>query len=494
MPSNVQVLAVGLGPVGDVLAALLGQAGVSVMAIDREPDIYQLPRAAVFDDDVMRTFQQLGLAADILPETRPGNEYEFVNADGKTLMHFDRGELSPLGWAPAYLFHQPAVERVLRRRLQSLDCVDMRLGHRLLAIERNDSDGVLARIAARDNSEWTVRARYLVAADGGASTVRKLLSVELFDYGFEEPWLVIDTLMQDETGLSPHAIQYCDPRRPTTMVPMSPGRRRWEFMLRPGEHFEDMLDDARIGRLLDKFVVPGRAQVVRKAVYQFHGLVAKQWRVGSVFLAGDAAHQMPPFLGQGMCSGIRDAANLAWKLAAVLHEQADSGALESYQTEREPHVRAIIETAIRMGRIVCTLDPELAKQRDAEILADTGEPHALQMPNLRGGLLTASPHAGEPFPQPHVRLSSGRTGRLDDLLGAGAFLISLRSVARGSANVSVFKLGSEIMDDGTLSAWLHRAKADAVLVRPDRYIFGTGDAEQLIEAWRASLRAHLGAH
>lgn len=478
-----QVLIAGMGPVGDVLAALLAQYGVTVLAIDREADIYQLPRAAVFDDEIMRVFQQLDIVDAVLPHTRVNTEYEFVNGAGQTLMHFHFGALKSSGWAPGYLMHQPGIEATVRDRLKTYGNVDLRLSHRLVSIDRNDADGVTAVIADGQGTRTEIHARFLVGADGGASTVRKLLGIKLFDYGFEEPWMVVDALMQDESGLSAHAMQYCDPERPTTVVPMSPGRRRWEFMLKPGEDFNAMLDDAVIERLLTNWVRPGQAQLVRKAVYQFHGLVAQHWRVNSVLLAGDAAHQMPPFLGQGMCSGIRDAVNLAWKLAAVLHGHATARLLDSYQSEREPHVRFIIETAIGMGRVICTLDPGVAAQRDAEMLAARAahQPVAdINLPALRHGCLIASPRAGELFPQPMARLCSGRQGRLDDLLGEGFWLITRDAMSLPCIpGLNVFHLGSELNDAGDIEQWLNAAQAQAVLVRPDRQVFGTGDPREL---------------
>jgi len=486
--NNTDVLIVGLGPVGDILAALLTQQGIGVIGIDRELDVYQLPRAAVFDDEIMRCFQQLGVVQDIIEHTRPGQVYEFVNGKGETLMRFDRGDLTAQGWAPAYLFHQPSMEQVLRRHLREKQ-VDLRLGWTLLQVLRNDASGVEVRVADPSGIEQILQARYLIGCDGGASTVRKQLGVELFDYGFEEPWLVVDALMADEDGLCPHAVQHCDPARPVSEVPMSPGRRRWEFMLLPGENIAEMQEPARVESLLSTYVRPGQAQVVRKAVYLFHGLVAKQWRLDSTLLAGDAAHQMPPFLGQGMCSGIRDSINLAWKLTMVIRGEAPATLLDSYQEEREPHLRQIMETAISMGRLVCTLDPEMAAQRDGEMLACRaahGRSSDDELPALiiRGSLLESSPRAGELFPQPYAYLADGRAGRLDDLLGDGFWLLSCTPFeAQILPGVKAWQWGIDVRDDGSIKRWLEAAGADAVLVRPDRYVAGTGTPEQLLAAF-----------
>ncbi|MDP9037974.1 MAG: bifunctional 3-(3-hydroxy-phenyl)propionate/3-hydroxycinnamic acid hydroxylase [Acidobacteriota bacterium] len=477
---EVEVLVVGLGPVGDVLALLLAERGIRVMAIERDPKPYCLPRAASFDDESMRTFQQLGVAAAIAENARVAREYRFINGDGVTLMDFEFPPVSALGWPLAYLCHQPHIEEVLRTRMRRHTLLDMRLGCSLIDIESNDANGAVVVIGEGDALR-RVKARFVVGCDGATSKVRRLAGIDLFDYGFEEPWLVIDALVDDETGLSPAITQICDPRRPLTALPMAPGRRRWEFMLLPGERAEEMLAEDRIHQLLAPHIDIRRAEIVRKAVYQFHALVARQWRVGSVLLAGDAAHQTPPFRGQGMCLGLRDAVNLAWKLALVVTDHAGQQLLDTYQPEREPHVRATIETAIFMGRVICTLDPHAAAARDRDMIAQRaggGPPPNLEMPPLRDGLISSLPRSGEIFPQPRASRNSGSEQLLDDLLPDGFWLITREPAPCDYAAAELpggvlLRLGTDFEDDGTIAAWLDRANADAVLVRPDRYVFGT---------------------
>ena len=505
---EVEVLVVGLGPVGDVLALLLAERGIGVMAIERDPQPYCLPRAASFDDESMRTFQQLGVSDAIAENARVAREYRFVNGDGVTLMDFEFPQVSAMGWPLAYLCHQPHIEEVLRNRMRIHPLIDMRLGCRLVEIESNDASGAELVIAELDGVIRRVKARFVVGCDGGASTVRRLAGIDLFDYGFEEPWLVIDALVKDETGLSPAITQICDPRRPVTALPMAPGRRRWEFMLLPGERAEEMMADERIKELLAPHIDTSRADIVRKAVYQFHALIACQWRVGSVLLAGDAAHQTPPFRGQGMCLGIRDAVNLAWKLALVVTDHAGEQLLDTYQPEREPHVRATIETAIYMGRVICTLDPLVAAERDRDMIAQRdggGPPPKLDMPPLHGGLISTRPRAGEIFPQPWAWLKPDDKKLLDDLLPYGFWLVTRepgpidRAPGELPGGVSL-RLGSDFEDDGTVAAWLDQADADAVLVRPDRYVFGTAkhsctlleELHQLIE-FRSTRAAEIKA-
>lgn len=493
-----EVLIAGYGPTGATLAALLGLYGVRAIAIDKDLEVYRQPRAAHFDHEIMRLWQRLGIAEQVLPHTRVIENYEFRSGSGDILMRFRLAGLpTPSGWSPGYMFHQPAIEAALRERVASFSNIDVRLGTSILAIERNDDTGVVARLANASGEEARISARFLVGADGAGSPVRRMIDGELFDYGFDEPWLVIDTVVKNEDGLPQYALQVCDPIRPTTVMPMAPLRRRWEFMLLPGETPEQLLDGARIQSLLAPWVRDGQAEIVRKAVYRFHGLVAKQWRQRSVLLAGDAAHQMPPFMGQGMCSGIRDADGLAWRLASIVRGEATPALLDSYQQEREPHVRSIIDGAIFMGRVVCALDPAAAAERDKGMLAqraangNADDPPPPPLETLKVGCLATSARAGHLFPQAmQACTASGVCGRLDDLLGDGFWLISREAFdCDWPVPVKSIVLDDDISDEsGRLNQWLDATGATAVLVRPDRYVFGTGEPAALAAALREKLR------
>lgn len=492
-PFDCDVLIVGLGPVGAALAVLLAQAGVSSLAVEKDLEVYPLPRAAHFDHEIMRLFQNLGVAQAVLAHARPAPAYEFRSAAGDLLMRFDLPAESLSGWSTGYMFHQPAVEHALRARIAASDLAQARLGHRFVGLEQ-DAAGVSATLQSPEGN-YGLRARYLVGCDGASSRVREALGVGLDDYQFDEPWLVIDAVVEDGARVPDINLQVCDPARPTTCVLMGPGRHRWEFMLLPGETAEQVLDDAFIQSLIETWDC-GAVEIERKAVYRFHGLVAKAWRSDRVLLAGDAAHQMPPFAGQGMCSGLRDAANLAWKLAAVLRGEADEPLLDTYQAERDPHVRTYIELAIGMGRVVCTLDPAAAAARDGGMLAQRakggggGLPPAAAPIFGAGVLAEGAPGAGGMFPQPWGQ-SDGRRQGLDDVLGQGAWLIcrqaapasrlgGLRAVALDAAELAPFR--------DSLAAWLDVHGADGVLVRSDRYIFGAGDPADLTQAYARALR------
>lgn len=469
MAHDCDVLVAGLGPVGAALCALLAREGVSAIAVEKDAEVYPLPRAAHFDHEIMRLFQKLGIHEEMAAASRVAPTYEFRNAAGQILMSYDLiAQGSPSGWSPSYMFHQPSLEVALRRLASESPLIDLRLRRTLRSFVQ-DAEGVTAQVDGPDGPE-TVRARWLVGCDGAKSPIREALGVGMDDYGFDEPWLVIDALVSDASRLPAANLQICDPARPTTCVLMSQGRHRWEFMLLPGETPEDLLDDAVIRELLKPWNCDDCVEIERKAVYRFHGRVAKQWREGRVLLAGDAAHQTPPFAGQGMCSGLRDADNLAWKLAAVIKHGADPALLDSYQTEREPPVRSVIELAIAMGRVVCISDPQAADMRDAGMLgqrAAGGEPPPIAQPRLGPGALLEGV-GGDYFPQPW---SGDR--RMDDVLGDGPWLIR-----RG--DLSAKTLAPFAAD---LDRWLTAHAADAVLVRPDRYVFGVGQPDQLLAAW-----------
>ncbi len=477
------LLVVGLGPVGDVLSALATLHGLKVIAIDRSPTLFPLPRAAVFDHEIMRIFQAMGVAERIAPLCRVPDRYQFLTADRQVLLDFPVAPVGVFGWAETYALHQPAVEEVLRIRLAEL-AVQVELGVAFVQCTQ-DAAGVTADVVA-DGEARQIRARFMVGCDGSWSPVREALGITLDDYNFDEPWLVLDTIIENPGDLPIVCQQLCDPERPVTHMAMSGQRFRWEFMLKPGETAEDMLDDARIHALLNPWQCSDRLTIERKAVYRFHALVAKNWRDGRVLIAGDAAHQMPPFAGQGMCSGIRDAANLAWKLAAVIHGSASEAILDTYQQEREPHVRAIIATAIAMGEIVCLLDPAAAVGRNAAMLARKAagaQDVSVAYPDLVGGFLTETPQAGALFPQP----LAADGDRFDAVLGLGPVLIARTPLATQALPLRVVSLDAPELAKfaEALDRWLADAGADAVLIRPDRHVFGTGAAADLVSAWRA---------
>lgn len=483
------VLIVGAGPTGSALALFLAQQGVRVLIADKAADIYPLPRAAHIDHETVRIFQALGLAAPIMASCRQAPRYDFVNARGDVLLRFDGADrIGAGGWPAANMIHQPSIERALRDALHANPAITLRTGWTLQALAMDD-DGATARFADGAD-ETTVRARFVVGADGTRSATRALAGIALDDLCFDEPWLVIDAIVHDAARLPTINLQICDPARPTTCVLMGSGRHRWEFMLRPGETPEQATDPAFVAALLAPWNVEGAVEVERLAVYRFNARVAHRWRAGPVLLAGDAAHQMPPFAGQGMCSGLRDAANLGWKLAAVVAGDAPATLLDTYQAEREPHVRQIIALAMMMGRTVCELDPEIAAARDVQMIAARAQAGEMRPPAAalaNGHLLAGSAAAGDYFPQ-----FLGAAGeRLDDVLGTGAWLLADAPIPTGEGGVRAADLSHPALAPfaAAIAEWLRTRDVPAVLVRPDRYVFGTGTPSDLQAAYRFATAA-----
>jgi 3-(3-hydroxy-phenyl)propionate hydroxylase len=477
------VLIVGGGPTGVTLAALLAKRGVSVIVAEKEAAIFPLPRAAHIDHEGMRILQDAGAAEAVMATSRRADRYEFRNARGKVLLCFDGATGTGAGgWPVANMIHQPSVEAALRTSLAARAPDALRSGWEMLSFSE-DADGVTAQFAT-PAGERRVRARWLVGADGARSPVRKTCGIAFEDLGFEEPWLVVDVLVDDLSRLPDANLQICDPARPTTCVLMGEGRHRWEFMILPGESPEEISRDAVVTRLLAPWNVAGAVRIERKAVYTFRARIAEQWRKGRVLLAGDAAHQTPPFAGQGLCSGLRDAANLAWKLAAVSRGEADEALLDTYQPERAPNLRATIDMAIMMGRMVCTTSRLGAWLRDAKFalaraLGKLPDGPPAYPPLATGAILAGTAGAGSYFPQ---AIAAGGA-RLDDVLGPGAWLIT-----RTGLSAPTFAPFAE-----ALRAWLDSHDAEAVLVRSDRHVFGSGDPAALHKAWQAVSGAPLAS-
>lgn len=503
---------VGCGPVGALAANLAAKAGLSVLVLDREANPHPLPRAVHLDHEMMRLFQAAGLADAIAPGMRETQGHLHVGADHGVIRYMGTaGRPKPFGWANDYFFYQPELEQRLREGLDGYPGVTQRMGVELAAFNQDD-EGVTLHLADVHGAA-TVRARWVIACDGARSQVRKLLGIALDDLDFEEPWLVVDAEVDgpvrfpdlwgvpEAADIQQLSVMMCDPARPATIVPGRGNIRRWEFMLLPGEDDAAMMQADRVAALIDPYLGDVPHRIVRATTYRFHGLIAEQWREGRVFLAGDAAHQTPPFFGQGMCHGMRDAANLVWKLDLVVRGVADAALLDSYQPERDPHVRSVVTAAVEAGRYICELDTDKAAARDLAMRerarsGETGTAADL-IPAYRSGAIAAgTPGAGERFVQPWVD-ADGTRRLLDDVTGGGWRLFvqgdpvaARTAAARAPFAIAVIAVG-DVADDGTLARWLVVRGVATVLVRPDAYVFGStaGDVDGLIAT--AITRLHL---
>lgn len=496
--TDFDVCIIGCGPVGAMGAALLAREGLNVIVLEKEPAPYSLPRAVHLDHEMMRLFQSAGVIDRICSGMRETDGHLHIGADHGVIRYMGTvGKPRPFGWANDYFFYQPELEHHLRDALGEMDNVELLLGAEFRAL---DQDGAPATVRFdRDGAERTITARWVIACDGARSSVRKALGISLEDLDFEEPWLVVDAEVDGPvtfppiTGIPPEAdlqrlsVMMCDPARPTTVVPGRGNHRRWEFMLLPGETDAGMMVEEVVAGLIEPWLKGVPHRIVRASTYRFHGLVAERWRAGNVFLAGDATHQTPPFFGQGMCHGFRDVANLAWKMAAVSRGEAGVHLLDTYERERDPHVRAVISAAIAAGRYICELDPFRAATRDrtvrAERAAKPNETAHDLIPAIATGLVrSGSPGAGERFIQPMAG-----TKMLDDCTGGGWRLFYRGEATPNGPRFIAAHDASRLGDGGAVLGWLDRHSVDAVLVRPDHYVFGSGDAVELLAASCAAL-------
>jgi 2-polyprenyl-6-methoxyphenol hydroxylase-like FAD-dependent oxidoreductase len=520
MDAEVDIAIVGFGPVGQALAAMLRRAGHDVAAFERFNEIYRLPRAVHIDHEIMRLLQAVGLGERLADEMVPLREYRWFGVDGEEMLTLTPETPAKSGWEPDYLFFQPELERALDRACTD-DGVEVQRGWVAEGLV-NDDDGATLTLRRHDEDEpgeltptgevRTVRARWVVGADGANSFVRHAIGIGRRDLGFKERWLVVDVEPDDMASLAhlPTACQWCNPRRPTTHVQSGPRHHRWEFMLLPGESPEDFDDPARVWSLLAPWFKPGDGPLTRSAVYEFRSMLAERMREGRVLLVGDAAHLTPPFLGQGLCSGLRDAANVTWKLDLVLRGLASDGLLDTVTEERQPHNEWVIRFAVELGKVVCQLDPEAAAQRDGALRQADGPP-PLEFPPLSGGAVRSGteddPLAGQLSVQGIVAVD-GREGRFDDVVGRGWALIAvagdplehldpeqrglLDRMGATIASLDPASRGGVADADGRLTAWLDAHGAHAVLVRPDFYVFGSAASDTEVPTLIDDLRVHIG--
>jgi 3-(3-hydroxy-phenyl)propionate hydroxylase len=515
-----EVIIVGCGPVGALTANLLGRMGVRTLVLERDVMPHGQPRAFSCDDEGLRIYQSAGLAEQVRRDMYQGRLVDYVGGSGQRFAELHPAETDfGYGYTPLWFFHQPWLERSLRDGLRRFAHVELRLG---VGVEGLEQDGAGATVRCRDVSgeERLFRARYVLACDGGRSRVRQLLDVTLAGRSYEEPWLAVSGTIQGE---APELCRFvCDPKRPA-FVAVGPARQyRWEFMLQPGETREQMEAPATVARLISPYIDPSRVTINRAQVYGFHCLSAAEWRRGRVFLMGDAAHMMPPFMGQGLCSGLRDAANLTWKLRRVLRGQSGDALLDTYERERRPHVQAMMDLSVKVGHLFLARSGAVASARDTLLRGLQHIPRVRRfiqhmefkpLPMHEEGFYAGGRRSGRDaaegsyFIQPPVRLAGGEEVLLDEVLGNDFAVLSRDGAAAGEARQLARALGGRFLSvlsgaaandsaeggravvdgSGRLGEWFDRHEADVVVLRPDRFVYGAARCDEVPE-----LRAALG--
>ena len=448
------VIAVGAGPAGCTAALLLADFGIPVTLLERYPQPHPLPRAVHLDDEVARTLDRIGVSEEFLDRSRPGSGLRLLDASHRVMAEFSRDhQASQHGFPQANMFHQPDLEELMLARVKAHPLIDFRRGAEVTGLD-GTADPVTAdptgpvRVHARIAGELqTFTGRFVLGCDGAGSTIRKLAGITMDDLGFTERWLVVD--IRAETGLDTWdgVEQICDPARAATFMQVTGDRYRWEFRLHDGEDEAGLITPAALGQLLQPWT--GRddldgLQIIRTATYTFRAQMASRFRSGRIFLLGDAAHLTPPFIGQGLAGGLRDADNLAWKLAYVLTGRAGEDLLDTYDTERRPHARALVKKAVRVGWVMTGGQDRAAAVRRIALAAAVRSEQVCQAmgstatPRLKVGALQHAPRrlilSGIPsalrigglIPNPLVSVGDGPPVRLDAILAGRTAVLTAR--------------------------------------------------------------------
>ena len=458
------VIIVGLGPTGGTLANLLALNGFSILILEREKNLYALPRAVHFDDEIMRVFQTIGITKKFLKNTIINKGTKFVNSNGKVLLDWPRPKsITENGWYPSYRFHQPDLEKNLRNRLKTFKKVKLMQNTEVTKIKNNKNSVDL--FFKSKNKIHKASSKYVIGCDGARSTTREQMGSVLDNLGFTQKWAVVDLILKkNKNKLPDRTIQYSNSERPATYCRNVGKRRRWEFAIQNDENEKEILSDKYIWNFLKPWLNSKEAILERKAIYIFQSAIARKWRKGRIFIAGDAAHLMPPFMGQGMCAGIRDASNLAWKISLCIKNKHDGKFLDTYQTERFSNVKEYIETTMRMGEFVNAVGSENITDNISSRPDGTKSMQSIK-PKLGIGLgSNKDKNRGKTFPQ--LKMKNGKT--LDEKFSKSPLLLTSSKLIK---KFSFNKINSITDKDiKGLNNLLKTYNAKAIIVRPDRFI------------------------
>nr|WP_037317404.1 bifunctional 3-(3-hydroxy-phenyl)propionate/3-hydroxycinnamic acid hydroxylase [Ruegeria halocynthiae] len=485
-----QVAIIGAGPTGLATAAILGRAGVSTIVLERRTEPFTVPRAIAFDPETLRLFQKVGALEALKPSLIEDLVVEYTGRFGQLLARVEPTD-PHLGHSDRGSFYQPELEDALIRTVVELPSVTVERGVTVGdVVQTGDGVRIIAQNTQGERLEYQVD--YTVACDGGSSKTRELLGIRFSGFSFEERWIVVD--LENDHDPDRSIKFFCEPERPSLTLPVSKNRRRWEFLVMPGDDVDEIVREPNIRKMLAERGVAEDIVIDRCVVYSFHSRFAEHFRKGRIFLAGDAAHVMPPFAGQGLNSGLRDAANIGWKLACVCKRQCAPDLLDTYEAERRKSVADMTRLALLLGRTVMPTSPGLAWLRD-KVLGGLWALYPWRK-FLNSGALVPDPSigktplarrqrksvAGTMIPQPGIDTSAG-TVPLDDLLGDGFAAIGvdcdpadeltpgdLKALKHlGTKFVSIGG-DSEFRDTSGALSKVVRGQPSVIILRPDRFI------------------------
>ena len=462
------VVIVGFGPTGGTLANLLALQGFSILMIEKEKSFYPLPRAVHFDDEIMRVFQTIGITDKFLKHTIINKGTKFVNSKNRVVLDWPRPRsVTENGWYPSYRFHQPDLERKLRRRLKDFKKVSVMQSTKVNSLKEEKSSVKIFIENINNNKISEIRAKYIIGCDGARSTIRKQIKAKFQNLGFTQKWAVVDLILKkNKKELPDRTIQYSNSKRPATYCRNVGKRRRWEFAINNAESEKKVLSNSYIWNFLKPWLKPSEASLERKTIYTFQSAISKKWKKGRVFLAGDAAHLMPPFMGQGMCAGVRDASNLAWKIAYCLKNNHSEKLLNTYQSERYSNVIEYIKTTVKMGEFVNAVG---TSNITGEVSSTPNGQKSMKSikPKLGKGLGKINDkNRGKIFPQ--FKLKNGKS--LDNKFFDKPLLI-ISSKYKKKLPKKINYINSNTAKG--LNEYMLNLKIDAFVVRPDRFILNS---------------------
>lgn len=480
---DADVVVIGGGPVGTTALAHLGRAGLTAIGFEQERAMWPTARAVHFDGETMRSLQRLGVANEVRDMTVPMRSVEILNEAGEVLVRADTDRFGSQAWNDHISFHQPDVERLIRGVVEQSPSVELRSGWQVTATI-DDGEGVRVLVTDPEGVEHEVRSRWVIAADGARSETRHRLGITGQKYGEDAQWLVVDGLLHDSPGYAADMVQLGTYSRPALWLRLPGDRVRMEFMLMPDDDPDEIVTPAAVERISRGRLPAAKFTPDRQAIYTFRGRIAETWRVGNIFLAGDAAHQAPPLFGQGLCAGIRDVENLVWKLDLVKRGKAEASLLDTYETERKPHATYWVETAANQAVIIQTTDPAVAAQRDAFI---RDHPEASAEPK--------SPPLGTGLHEGDIDERSGSLGiqpiladgtRLDDMVGRHFLVATDREMHAALSSELKALLDDDgetvvLLDPAKVDQLLQNANARGVVYRPDHYVLGVADSPADLE-------------